>query len=309
MSEFKNQSSMHECHFSIADIGVRVCTPDPKLKDGTAHGRQDFIVHHSNPDATVFAEWNDSLKQISGEPIFDSGALWKLYFHDDQFHFSFNSPVLGSEPYKIASFNTDFTCGHVSINTKFYTSDKNVDPLEYPLDELLILHLLSQGLGVEVHSCGLIDSSQNGFLFAGQSGAGKTTIARLMQKAQVKILSDDRIILRRNNGKMWMHGTPWHGESKFAAPSGAELKQIFFLKQDYRNEIVHLKESEAVARLFACSFPLFYKTSAVEFMLTFFEAIVRKVPCLELRFVNDDEIVEFLSLANTVEHVGTVSKY
>jgi hypothetical protein len=305
MSEEEYQT----CHFSIADIGIRMNSADPKLIAGAMQAREDFSVDQIAPDSNVFADWNDSFKQLSGVPIFDSGALWKLYFRDHQFHFVFNSPVLGSEPYKIASFNTDFRYGNISINRKFYPADKNVDPLEYPLDELLILHLLSQDFGVEVHSCGLIDSTRNGLLFAGQSGAGKTTIARLMQKADVKILSDDRIILRRSNGKIWMHGTPWHGESKFAAPDKAELKQIFFLKQNHRNEILEVKELEAVARLFACSFPLFYNTTAVDLMLSFYEMTVRNVPCFELRFVNDDEVIEFLSLANNIEHVGTVSKY
>jgi hypothetical protein len=306
MSEHK--TFQHECRFSIADICVSVCSRDAKLIDGTIYARQDFTVHHGRTDSTVFAEWSDSLKEISGQPIFDSGALWKLYFHDEQYHFSFNSPAMGFEPYKVASFNKDFTTGNVLLNRKFHNSHQNVDPLEYPLDELLILHLLSQGLGVEVHSCGLIDSSSNGFLFAGQSGAGKTTIAELLQKADLKILSDDRIVLRSENGKIWMHGTPWHGESKFAIPEKAELKQIFFLKQNYRNEIVSVKESDAVARLFACSFPIFYNSSAVDFMLSFFEDTVRDVQSSELRFVNDEEIINFLGLANHIEHVGSFSK-
>ncbi len=268
-------------------------------------------MNEKTPDSIVFADVKDSLTDISGEPLFDSGALWKLYFQEDQYHFSFISPLLGSQPYKLASFNRDFTCGHISMQRRTDRLDQNSDPLEYPLDELLILHLLSQGLGVEVHACGLIDSFGNGVLFVGQSGAGKTTMAGLMQKQpQVKILSDDRIILRKNNGKIWMHGTPWHGESKYAAPEEAELKKIFFLKQNPKNEILPLKKSDAVARLFACSFPLFYNTSAVDFMLSFYEETVKEVPSFELRFVHNDEIIEFMNPSRSaIEYVETVFKY
>lgn len=298
-----------ECRFSIADICVSVKSSDPKLTLATVPARQDFIVTEANPDCRVLVEWTDSLKEISTKPIFDSGALWKLYLDHDQYHFSFVSPMLGSQPYKIASFNQDFTQGQIAMNRQCFDSDQNFDPLEYPLDELLILHLLSQGLGVEVHACGMIDPLGNGLLFVGQSGAGKTTMATLMKKQeQIKILSDDRIILRRENSKIYMYGTPWHGEAKFAAPEKVELKEIFFLKQNPRNEVQELKHTDAVARLFSCSFPLFYNSSAVEFMLSFFEETVRNVASFELRFVNNDEIIDFVNQSSgRLEYVETIS--
>jgi hypothetical protein len=161
MPELNHENPNHECRFLIADICVRVIFTDPKLKHGTEQARQDFVVNETHSHSIVFADTKDSLDNIPGEPIFDSGALWKLYFQENQYHFSFLSPVLGPEPYKIASFSEDFTFGQILINRGLCRPDQNVDPLEYPLDELLILHLLSQGLGVEVHACGLIDSDGN----------------------------------------------------------------------------------------------------------------------------------------------------
>ena len=52
-------------------------------------------------------------------------------------------------------------------------------PLHYPLDELLMVHLLARGRGVEIHGSGIVDADGYGTLFAGQSGAGKTTMSRL----------------------------------------------------------------------------------------------------------------------------------
>jgi hypothetical protein len=298
-----------EQRFSIADICLSVESSDEKLALATGPARQDFLVSGVNPDCIISTGWCDSLKEISGKPIFDSGALWKLYFYQDQYHFIFISPAFGSEPYKIASINCDFTRCHIAMNRRCFGSNHNVDPLEYPLDELLILHLLSQGLGVEVHACGMIDPFGNGVLFAGQSGAGKTTIATFMKKIeQIKILSDDRIILRKESEKIWMYGTPWHGESKFAAPAKVELKKIFFLRQSNVNEILQLKDSDAVARFFSCSFPLFYNTAAVNFMLSFFEETVRNVPAFELCFVNNGQIIDFLNQSSShLEYVETLS--
>src|SRR5262245_41498098 len=125
-----------EFRFSIADICVSVESSDPKLTLATVPARQDFVANEEDPpDSIVSAEWIDSLKEIPCKPIFDSGALWKLYFDQNQYHFSFLSPLLGSEPYKIASFNQDFTRGHISMNRRCFASNQNIDPLEYPLDE------------------------------------------------------------------------------------------------------------------------------------------------------------------------------
>ena len=73
--------------------------------------------------------------------------------------------------------------------------------LSYPLDELLIMHRLTQEKAIELHSCGIVRPDGTGNLFVGHSGAGKSTTTRLwMERENVEILSDDRIIVRRDDG-------------------------------------------------------------------------------------------------------------
>src|SRR5205823_7896354 len=103
-------------------------------------------------------------------------------------------------------------------------------PLDYPLDELLMISLLARGRGVEVHGCGVIDTNGVAYLFPGHSGAGKSTIARLWRDQGATILSDDRLILRLRDGRVWMYGTPWHGEEQFATAASAALSRIYFLQ-------------------------------------------------------------------------------
>ena len=135
----------------------------------------------------------------------------------------------------------------------------------------------------------------NGHLFAGQSGAGKTTMAKLwQQEEEVVILSDDRIILRNIEGKLWMYGTPWHGEAGLAHPARARLTRIYFLRHGQKNEIVSQRAAEAVGRLFAHSFPPFYSLAGLDFTLGFFEEVVTAVPCDELRFLPDQRVIEFI---------------
>jgi hypothetical protein len=167
--------------------------------------------------------------------------------------------------------------------------------LEYPLDELLLIHLLAGGRGLEVHACGVVDSSGQGYLFAGQSGAGKTTMARLWQKAEgvqgVIVLSDDRIILRYLSGRFWIYGTPWHGEAGLASPTRAPLKAIYLLRHGPSNRLVSLRRSDAVARLLACSFPPFYHSRGLDFTLGFLEQLLEAVPGQELSFTPDESVL------------------
>jgi len=157
------------------------------------------------------------------------------------------------------------------------------------------MNLLALGRGVEVHAFGVEDSDGRGYLFVGQSGAGKTTTARLWQRERgIHVLSDDRIILRRLEERIWMYGTPWHGEAELACSTRTPLTQIFFLGRGDSNEVLPMRPPEVVARLMACSFVPFYNASALDHALAFFEHVTKTIPCGELRFVPDERVLEFV---------------
>jgi hypothetical protein len=287
---------MIEClKFCIADITFALLTDDPDLKIWVDGAMKKFLVEEVEPDIRVQTKWKDLHMQIDGKMIFDSGALWQIYSENGSYLFRFTSSALGLLPYKVASFNRNFTSGEVSLNRSYFDPDKPIYPLEYPLDELMINNFLARGKGVEVHSCGIVDSQGFGHLFVGQSGAGKSTIARLWpDESDVTILSDDRIILRKKENTIWMYGTPWHGEAGLASPAKAPLTRIYFLKHGEKNELVAQKPSDSISHLFVCSFPPFYSGEGIDFTLGFLEGVVRNVPCYELKFIPDKSVVEFI---------------
>lgn len=280
---------------SIADITIGLATDDPELEPLVQGAMKKFVVARADPDVRVRAVWSDLSTAKGGEKIFDSGGVWQLYGEDDAYRFCFLSSAFGSRPYKEACFNHDFSYGEVAFHRPYFTSGRAAHALEYPLDELLLMHLLARGRGAEVHSCGVVDVSGNGHLFLGQSGAGKTTLARLWQREEgVKILSDDRVVLRKMDGRFWMYGTPWHGDAMLADPSRAPLTRLYFLRHGEKNRLVPQGNAGAVGRLFACSFPPFYSPEALDYTLAFFEQVVQAVPCAELSFVPDQAVVKFL---------------
>jgi hypothetical protein len=283
----------------IAELTLRaVCEPKHRLHLSSAASRfrvgdeatADFLLRVRPADLSLF--------QATGTLLFDSGKLWKLYDNRGEWEFVLTSEAIGPHPYRLARIDSGLTSANLLIHSAHESDGQTLYPFEYPVDEWLVIHMLSRGRGMEIHACGLVDDRGLGHLFVGQSGAGKSTMARLWDATPgVHHLSDDRIVLRKKEGRYYMHGTPWHGDAQHASPHQSPLSYLYFLTQGPTNAIAPLSPSEAVARLFAASFPPFHSPSALDFSLAFFSDLVSSVPCRELTFLPNPGVVELLRKA------------
>jgi hypothetical protein len=248
-----------------------------------------FLVPPASPDVdlTVVVGTPSSPR---GELLFDSGGVWRLFRDDAGCRIECHAPLFGDAPYRVACFDDSFTKGTIYVAP----NATHINPLEYPLDEVLISNLLGRGRGAELHSCGLIDRQGRGHVFVGVSGAGKTTTARLWGEAAAAVVSDDRVIIREEEGRMWIYGTPWHGDPDLSAATRAPLAGVYLLVQSQANELRSLADAEAVVRLFRCTFPLFHDATAVDFTLSFFARLVSMVPVRELHFIRDASVVDLV---------------
>lgn len=272
---------------SGADLSLRVEGPS-----------QRFLVSPcSAADVTLEAAWGDLSEDEPARLIFDSGGAWRLYEEPNgSYGFRFYSSNTGLSPYLLMRLTRDATAGTLTYHRPFYPEGAPVDPLQFPADEILMVHLLGQGLGAEIHACGVVDENGAGYLFAGQSGDGKTTTARLWQRRPgVRILSDDRIVVRARNGGFVMFGTPWHGEAEFAESSEAPIKAIFFLERGLRNSFIRVSTAGATAELMARSFVPFHDSASLERTLGFLGQLAARVPCARLPFVPDENLCEFVA--------------
>ena len=243
--------------------------------------------------------WAATLSSPKFAPDFSSGGLWSAHRDHSGTKFYFSSPTFGSEPYKAAWLDPSFSRGHVVLNRSSFLAHDSFFPLEYPIDELVLMHRLALGEGVELHALGLVDQDSSGYLFLGHSGAGKSTTARLwMRQRGVRLLSDDRIILRLQNGIYRMYGTPWHGDAGVSSPDSAPLSAIFFLEQAPQHRIAPISQPQAAAELFARAFLPHYVKSGIEFTLQFLDQLTRSIPCSIFRFAPTDDAVEAIRHAH-----------
>ncbi|MGN6184421.1 MAG: hypothetical protein ACTHQM_12290 [Thermoanaerobaculia bacterium] len=278
-----------ESFLRVAGITMRVVAHDARASWRWEEPIARFLVDASPAEVELDVRIGiPPSTSTSGSLLFDSGAVWSLHRTDDGFRIECRSIAFGDTPYKVATFDPAFTRGTIHLREDV----AHLNPLDYPLDEVLIANLLGRGRGVELHSCGVIDRDNRGRLFVGVSGAGKTTTARLWTNDASGIVSDDRVVVREIDGTMWMFGTPWHGEAELSMPGGVPLEGVYLLTQSNANELRALPMTETLARLFACTFPLFYDERALDFTLGFLERLANKVPVRELRFTRDREAVD-----------------
>jgi len=256
---------------------------------------RDFLVTDPICDLEFDAAFGGRFDSAPGELVFDSRGLWKLFRNSEGFCFRLTTDFIGELPYKQVFVAPDFKSGRIEMSREYFATTEPVNPLEYPLDELLWIHRLSLGEGVEVHGCGVIAPDGRGMLLTGHSGAGKSTSSRLWSRNDgARVLSDDRIILRRERGRIWMYGTPWHGDAGIAEADRAPLDGIYVLAHGDQNEIRPLRRTTAAAELFARSFVPHHSTDAITFILEFFSTVTDCVPCSEFSFVPDFTAVEAL---------------
>ncbi len=275
---------------NIADVTVRLTSQDMVLEPRPFY--KNFVVTNGfKPDINIRVFYRAIPDMRPQQKIFDAGVTWSLYDWQGKYLFTFSTPVVTPNLHKVAIFDRDFAHGDVYMRP--YADDSSSrDPLGYPFDELLMVNYLAQGRGIDIHAFGVVASDSFGMAFVGVSGAGKSTSANLWKSRNVKLLCDDRIILRKQEGGFWLYSTPWHGDAKIATPGKAPLRSLFFLKQAKDNRIVSLNPIDAATRLMVCCFPTFYRVTGMEFTLDFITELTQEVPCYELQFTPDQRAVD-----------------
>jgi hypothetical protein len=195
------------------------------------------------------------------------------------------------------------TSAEAVLDSQFKSGDVYLEPdvgargpfLNYPLDELLMISLLPHYQGLMSHACGLAYKGR-GILFAGTSGAGKSTTANLWKgQEHATILSDDRVIIRRVGSQFWIYGTPWHGHAQVWAAQRAPLDTIFFLKHAKTNSVKKLNPTQTISQLLIRSFTPMWDKCAMKRSLSLAAELAEKIPSYELGFLPDESMVNFVS--------------
>jgi hypothetical protein len=95
-----------------------------------------------------------------------------------------------------------------------------------------------------VHSSAVVRNGKAA-LFLAHDGGGKTTVAR--QVPFNDILGDDQVLLRKQNGGIFAHSTPWNKIT--SGPVSAPLGAIFLIEKSNRFKLIPLGPKEVIEYL------------------------------------------------------------
>jgi hypothetical protein len=187
--------------------------------------------------------------------VFESGGTWRAYELGRGILYEFRRPMGEGPPARGLLVDRKRRRGRLYLAPGPYRRTRGF-ALSFPLDELLFAHHLAHHGGFVLHACG-IDTGTSTVAFCGHSGAGKSTTARLWRRfvPRARVLSDDRLVIRRRRGEYWAYGTPWHGTARYASRLGRPLRALVFLRQARRTSLRRLEPSGLAARLLALTFP------------------------------------------------------
>ncbi len=175
----------------------------------------------------------------------------------------------------------------------------NVTDLIYDfLQILLISYLAHRKAGLMMHAVGIRDENTMRLLFAGRSGCGKSTMARLwFYNTKAKVLNDDRVIMRFIKGKCRIFGSPWHGDFRDYLKTRGEsaaLESLFFIHHSRKNHVRPVPRAFVVRSLYPSIIPVFFSPGLTRNFAFLCEKTAFQLPCFGLGFRKGKKVIRFV---------------
>ena len=170
------------------------------------------------------------------------------------------------------------------------TTDNEADPIEYPLDGLILYYLTVLHGDIMIHASGVCYKGQ-GYLFSGISGSGKSTMVKLWDMSGVKVIHDDRLIIRKEGKGYMMYNTPVYNNDE---PHESWLDRIFIIEHGKENELRTLKEAESVSSIMTNCIQHNWNTDIIEKLLDSVSDLSSAVPVARFCFRPDKSAIEHI---------------
>ena len=270
-----------------------------------------FLYTQTKNEDFVFDIKSGFIPDFSGKKLlFNVEDNWSLSSAGDKMLFEYPDRSLPGRMERIGVVDKDMTKGVIYTNKpKVGEEEEAKTPQEAAgqimsgvkanfFQAFLIEYIIHKKIGFLIH-CSSVYKDNRLYLFMGQSGAGKSTIADFWHEAAgATVFNDDRAVITIEDGEPYFYNTPWAGtlfeKCAFGQGDRTKIDGIFFI---YQNDVNSLKKSgrtEAATKIFRNSFPVFWEKEAVSYVLGVCSEIAGKASCYELGFVNNSSVVSFI---------------
>lgn len=148
-----------------------------------------------------------------------------------------------------------------------------------------------RGGGCPIHSSTIVCEGR-AVLFLGESGTGKSTHTRLWIKniPNAELLNDDSPVLRIEDGRAVVYGSPWSGKTPCYKTASAPLAACVRLSQAPHNEIRRLPKIEAFGALFPSCPPSFAADERLtDCICDILSHVIASVPIYSMKCLPDED--------------------
>jgi hypothetical protein len=226
------------------------------------------------------------VKEVNGIVVEKRDNFWSVYKHLPDLYIKTDFPLSSGGKEGILKFSLTTRKWDLYISG----GGNETDPMEYPLDGLILYYLTVIYGDIMIHASG-IDHAGHGYLFSGVSGKGKSTIAGLWDTAGAKVIHDDRLIIRNISGVFRIFNTPVYNDD---CPSSSNLNRIYLIEHGLENEIVPVRGAAAVSLLMANCIQHSWNKSIIAGMMGSLSLLCSSIPVVKLSFRPDRSVIDFL---------------
>lgn len=293
---------MRSYNLNIADYIIKITAADdgPDLIPSERfqksicqeHGMgQDVLikVHHgqiSLPDDAERVLVAPYIVEVKGYKVNKKDNFWSVYMRNSDLYLVTNFPDSVTGKKALLKFSLVFPEWDLWLEN----AGSSTDPLDYPLDSLVLYYLTAINEDIMIHASGVFYNSK-GYLFSGMSGKGKTTLAGIWDNVGAQVIHDDRLIIRNIDGDYWMFSTPVTSNDE---PKASPLNRIFIIDHGTENSIIPIREASAITSVIANCIQHNYDPEMIARFLGSVSLMCSKIPVARLSFRPDRSVIEYI---------------
>jgi hypothetical protein len=260
---------------------------------------REFLESAQSVDLDIRVTSRPELDRTVDPPSYDSGHHWRVHRDSDGVLFEFLHPPT-DRVYCHVRASVDFTEALVTFSERAWAeiarapdNSEILRELPHPLDQLLLIPRMAWTGASVFHAAGVAIDGR-AYVFAGHSGDGKTTLARLLEGEGVELLSDERIVIRSAGDAIIAHGTPWPGEGNIVSSASYPLGGLYLVRKSDQHRIAEGMTGDIVGELLARAIVPYYLPDVATRILTNFSALAENARLREIYFARRPGLRELL---------------
>ena len=224
------------------------------------------------------------IEEINGIRIKKSEKFWSIHKYQNDLFIKSVFPVSSKKKSAVLKFSLK----EKNWDLWFEGAGSEADPLEYPLDGLILYYLTVIKGDIMIHASG-VNHNGRGYIFSGVSGKGKTTLAKLWDSTGACVIHDDRLILRNTRNGYKMYNTPVYTDDK---PRESQIDKIHLIEHGIKNEQLPISGAAAIGMVMANCIQHNWDPEIVARLIGAVSVLCNSIPVVRLPFIPNRSIID-----------------